>query len=356
MEVEKYLEKISKKFGTPIKELRKTFETRKKNAMEAYEYTEEKASKFAADSIYGDIQRKISEKSEEFVCIITGTDGRMTNWADVLRKQTDKKIADMKKKGKTDQDVISAGLKSSDGKYLYPDDDKAKRGGKTVPEKDMSGKVEGLANVNGKYVPITISGKFSEILDIVSSKKIQKISGRVGDKSSKEEISISVKDRNDVTEVKELGWSDFTKACEKLYGKYTAGFKQLVEMSENLPAEFSKRKVTVKDVQVISVKKDIGERKSILVSVQVPDSVDNMDTPEGEKYGTITVWLPKEVGFEPYQHQVVSFSGLIGKPDTERGNLTINASSMWCEESFLMTEKPETLNEKEEKEDELQAF
>jgi len=344
-EVLKALESIAKVFQKSPSEIQSMYQAELKNSQDAYDMPLDQAREFATNRVFAILRNKQLENKETFEVVITGTDGRVSNWADYTRGVLTKEIAELQKAGKTKEDLIALGFMNTEGKYLYPKSDQY-RAGKVVPDQDLAVSFEGVVKYNGKFVKGSFRSRDPAVLEFIGKKKMYKVTGTKNKKSTENEVIISVTDKSAFSEAGELPFANFVKACEMLNNKFEANFDRLLTLSDNIPQDVNARRVTIKDVEIANVRKDIGKNKTIVATVSVPGKVyENMSNPRFREMNMITVWIPKELDFVPMQYQRISFSGNISPPDKEKGLFVVNAVSVWCDEKELK-EKPKLPEEK----------
>jgi len=338
--INKMLEQFSKVFKVENTEVKRMYDTETKNGKTAYEMNDEQAQEFAINRVFGVLKSKQLDNAAEFKAIITGTDGRSFNFAEWQKSEVMGIAEKCRKEGKTDTELIAMGIINKEGRYLYPSSDKF-RAGRPIPDKDISVSFDGLVkNEKGKMIITHFSGKEVEILDAIRAKKIFKIKGTKKEKSTEKEYHLSVKDAKAITPVDDLPWVEYQKACEFVYGSKKVTFDKLVELCNNIPDERKDRVVCIGDVQVIDVKEGVGPNETVLVSTTIPNMIDNVMNPLMDEFSRINAWIPKELNFVPYQGQQISFAGSVSKADKDRGSLTINVRSVWCDEKMLRKDVP----------------
>ena len=331
------LERIAKKFGKTIEDINRIFEVKQKIAKESYEMSDNEAEEFAVNATLGELKNKSLVELQQYNIVFTATDGRVKDWAEFAKRKVQQKIDELKKTGVSAADILAAGLVDKFGRLLYPKDDI--RHGKPIPVSDKNVVLEGVVKQNNKLTPVVVTGMDPAILSCLGH-TIWNVNAFKQQKSTPELMYLKVYKLADIQKVDNLPNSEFRMLCETLYGKTEVSFDKLIEISENLPVDWTQRRVTLRAVQVSDVRVDIGDDKSILVVTGIPDETGNMDNLNTEKYHHITVWLPRQLNFVPNIYQVLNIYGTVSTPNPDRAQLIVNALAVWCEDKYLLKKKP----------------
>jgi len=306
------IDEIATRFSVEKQEVEKIYQNMLRENIDVIGLPEAEAKSLALDQTHAVIARRKISGRDAFEGVIFGTDGRVTDWAQIALKKHAEKI-----KGVSIEDQVKLGYITSDNKPCYIED-RYRTG--PIPKTDVRITYYGIFKDGTKWKYASVNLKTKEEMKNMPLGMLVRLEAFKTQASTEEYLNLSI------NSVRYEAVSDTNVPLEEYYERAAKKFGSTItsiETSENKNKLFCLKNKIIREVRY-----DVGGNKSTLVTV------DEINDHLG--FESVALWMPPKEQLKVTLREMLpaNFLFTFAGYDGERKQFTGNGIAVWYDEKY----------------------